>query len=78
VATDAGGLPEVVENGVTGYVVPKADAAALANAIDRLLANDTLRSQMGAAGRIRAIERFDWDLSVKKFEAVYADVLNKK
>jgi glycosyltransferase involved in cell wall biosynthesis len=78
VATDAGGLPEVVENGVTGYVVPKADAAALAHAIDRLLADDALRSKMGEAGRIRAIERFDWDLSVKKFEAVYTSVLKKK
>jgi glycosyltransferase involved in cell wall biosynthesis len=77
VATDAGGLPEVVENGVTGYVVHKGDAAALANAIDRLLADDALRSQMGEAGRIRALGHFDWDLSVKQFEAVYARVLNK-
>jgi glycosyltransferase involved in cell wall biosynthesis len=78
VATDAGGLPEVVENGVTGYVVPKGDAAALAGAIDRLLADDALRSRMGKAGRTRAVERFDWDLSVKKFEAVYASVLKKR
>jgi glycosyltransferase involved in cell wall biosynthesis len=78
VATDAGGLPEVVENGVTGFVVPKGDAAALAGAIDRLLADDALRSRMGKAGRIRAVERFDWDLSVKKFEAVYASVLKKR
>ncbi|MGO9633210.1 MAG: glycosyltransferase [Steroidobacteraceae bacterium] len=77
VATDAGGLPEVVENDVTGYVVPKGDAAALANAIDRLLADDALRFQMGEAGRIRALGRFDWDLSVKKFEAVYEHVLHR-
>jgi L-malate glycosyltransferase len=68
----------VVENGVTGYVVPKGDAAALANAIDRLLADHALRSQMGEAGRARAIERFDWDLSVKKFEAVYASALKRR
>jgi len=78
VATDAGGLPEVVENGVTGYVVPKGDAGALAGAIDRLLADGALRSRMGKAGRIRAIERFDWDLAVRKFEAVYAGVLKKR
>jgi len=75
VATDAGGLPEVVENGVTGYVVPKGDATAIATAIDRLLADDELRRKMGVAGRIRALGRFDWDLSVKQFEAVYASVL---
>ena len=78
VATDAGGVPEVVENGVTGYVVPKGDAAALANAIDRLLADDALRTRMGESGRVRALGRFDWDLSVKQFEAVYARVLKKK
>jgi glycosyltransferase involved in cell wall biosynthesis len=78
VATDAGGLPEVVENGVTGYVVPKGDTAALANAIDWLLADDALRMKMGQAGCIRARSRFDWDLSVQKFEAVYARVLNKR
>ena len=62
---------------MTGYVVPKGDAAALANAIDRLLADDALRFQMGEAGRIRALGRFDWDLSVKKFEAVYEHVLHR-
>jgi glycosyltransferase involved in cell wall biosynthesis len=77
VASDAGGLPEVVESGVTGYVVPKGDAAALASAIDRLLADDALRARMGEAGRARALDRFDWDRSVKKFEVVYASVLEK-
>jgi glycosyltransferase involved in cell wall biosynthesis len=77
VASDAGGLPEVVENDVTGYVVPKGDAAALASAIDRLLADDALRARMGEAGRARALDRFDWDLSVKKFEAIYASMLEQ-
>ena len=72
VATDAGGLPEVVANGVTGFVVPKGDAMALAQAIDRLLGDAQLRLQMGEAGRQRALERFDWDRSAEQFESVYA------
>lgn len=75
VATDAGGLPEVVANGVTGFIVPKGDAGALADSIDRLLADPDLRIRMGKAGRIRAVERFDWDHSVTQFETVYATVL---
>jgi glycosyltransferase involved in cell wall biosynthesis len=75
VATDAGGLPEVVADGVTGFVVPKGDAGALADSIDRLLADPELRTRMGKAGRIRAVERFDWDRSVAQFETVYATVL---
>jgi glycosyltransferase involved in cell wall biosynthesis len=77
VATDAGGLPEVVADGVTGFVVPKGDADALAKSIDCLLADAELRKRMGKAGRIRAVERFDWDRSVSQFESVYAKVLAK-
>lgn len=76
VATNAGGLPEVVEDGVTGFVVAKADAGALANAIDRLLSDPELRARMGRAGRIRALERFDWNRSASQFEAVYRQIVS--
>ncbi len=78
VASDAGGLPEVVENGVTGFVVPKGDADALAAAIDRLLADADLRKRMGKAGRARALARFDWDRTVEQFNLVYDKVIAKK
>jgi glycosyltransferase involved in cell wall biosynthesis len=78
VASDAGGLPEVVENGVTGFVVPKGDADALAQAIDRLLADADLRASMGKAGRARALARFDWDRTVEQFNGVYEKVIAKK
>jgi len=75
VATNAGGLPEVVENGVTGFVVPKGDAAALAESMDRLLADAALRDKMGKAGRVRALQRFDWNRSVERFNQIYAGIL---
>ncbi len=78
VASDAGGLPEVVEDGVTGYVVPKGDSHALAEAIDRLLGDADLRSRMGKAGRVRALARFDWDRTVEQFDEVYAKVMAPK
>jgi len=51
VATSVGGLPEVVEDGVTGLLVPPRDVDALADAFVTLLENDDLRHKMGAAGR---------------------------
>jgi glycosyltransferase involved in cell wall biosynthesis len=74
VASDAGGLPEVVEHGVTGLVVPRGDSAALAQAIGSLLADPQRRHQMGQAGRARALRLFDWDRTAEQFEELYRDV----
>jgi glycosyltransferase involved in cell wall biosynthesis len=74
VASDAGGLPEVVENGVTGLVVPRGDSTALAGAIGSLLADPARRIQMGQAGRARALRLFDWDRSAVQFEELYREV----
>jgi len=75
VATDAGGLPEVVEDGVTGFVVPKGDATALAAALDKLLSDPALRERMGRAGRERALARFDWMGVAERFELLYRQLL---
>ncbi len=74
VATDAGGLPEVVEHGVTGLVVPRGDSAALAGAISSLLDDPNLRRRMGTAGRERALRLFDWDRTAEQLEQVYRDI----
>jgi glycosyltransferase involved in cell wall biosynthesis len=74
VASDAGGLPEVVEHGVTGLIVPRGDASALAGAIGELLADPARRQRMGHAGRERALRLFDWDRSAEQFEQIYASI----
>ena len=51
VATTVGGLPEVVDDGQTGYLVPPRDEHALANAVARLLVDKPLRAQMGLNGK---------------------------
>jgi glycosyltransferase involved in cell wall biosynthesis len=51
VATTVGGLPEMVDDGRTGYLVPPRDAQALAGAVVRLLGDAGLRQRLGAAGR---------------------------
>jgi glycosyltransferase involved in cell wall biosynthesis len=77
VASDAGGLPEVVENGVTGIVVPRGDAKALAQAIGSLLADPQRRRVMGQAGRERALRLFDWDRSAQQFEEIYREIASR-
>jgi len=77
VASDAGGLPEVVQHGVTGLVVPRGDTPALAEAIGSLLADPDRRLAMGRAGRERALRLFDWDRTAAQFERIYAEVRAK-
>ncbi|PYU09141.1 MAG: hypothetical protein DMG37_24220, partial [Acidobacteria bacterium] len=55
VATTVGGLPEMVENGRTGYLVPPGDSAQLAEGVTKLLLDETLRRRMGANAK-RKIE----------------------
>ncbi|HEY8257074.1 MAG TPA: glycosyltransferase [Gemmatimonadales bacterium] len=77
VSSDAGGLPEVVEHGVTGLVVPAGDSHALAGAMDSLLADPLMRRRMGVAGRERALRLFDWDRTAEQFERIYATLGSK-
>ena len=59
VATDIRGPREQVVDGVTGLLVPPASVAPLAAALDRLVADPALRARLGAAGRARALARYD-------------------
>jgi colanic acid/amylovoran biosynthesis glycosyltransferase len=75
VTTDAGGLPENVEDGVTGYVVSRRDGPALAEKLALLASNSKLRDQLGKAGRRRALERFDLDRQAEAFVRVYRELM---
>ena len=71
VATRAGGIPEIVEDGVNGALVPPRDAASLAAAIVRALKDEGWRRRMGEAGLARVHERFTVDRMVSETAAVY-------
>jgi glycosyltransferase involved in cell wall biosynthesis len=71
VATPVGGILSLVEDGVTGLVVPKGDARALREAITKLLGNPALRRKLGAAGRARVHEVASWDRVVEETLAAY-------
>ena len=75
VATAVGGIDEAVNDGVTGYLVPRAGVDLLRDRIERLLDSPALRSQMGAAGRTRFEQEFRLEHTVTRTLAVYKDVL---
>lgn len=74
VVSDAGGLPEVVEDGTTGWVVPREDTAATAQAITRLVDDETARREMGKAGRRHVEDKYAWSACLDRMEEVYASV----
>jgi glycosyltransferase involved in cell wall biosynthesis len=74
VATTAGGMPEVVEDGATGLVVPPRDHQAMAAAIVKLLTSPDLRARMGAAGLARGRARFSVERMVQDTLEIYRRV----
>ncbi len=77
VVSRVGGLPEVVEEGVTGLVVPKEDARAAADAIARLLGDERERRRMGEAGRARVLREYEWKACVDRQLAVIETAIAK-
>ncbi|MGC8838857.1 MAG: glycosyltransferase family 4 protein [Anaerolineae bacterium] len=74
VATPAGGVPWLVQDGVTGFVVPFGDAERMALALRRLLDDAALRRWMGERGRAQALERFHASVVARKTLEVYREV----
>lgn len=77
VASSVGGIPEAVEDGRTGFLVPPRDPEALGGAIVRLLDSSELRAEMGAAARVRAREEFSPKAISGQFAALYRRLLAK-
>ncbi len=75
VATDVGGLPEVVVHGETGFLHPVGDCDALAASVGRLLGDAELSARMSAAGVARARENFSLPTMVERHEQLYARLL---
>lgn len=78
VATAVGGSAELIEPGRTGFLVPPGDAESLADRIALLLEQPALREKLGSAARARTEAEFDIALSVRRFEALYTEMLEEK
>lgn len=75
VLTDVGGIREVVENSVTGLLVPAGDEAGFADALRKLAGNEDLRRQMGAAARKRTEALYSMGAMIRRHIKIYRDVL---
>lgn len=76
--SDAPGISEAVENGVTGLLSPPGDAAALAAALDRLLGDPALRARMGEAARRRAHRQFSLQEQAERTVELFQNLLDRR
>lgn len=74
VATAVAGVPESVQDGVTGFTVPREEPAAVREALARLIRDSALRVRMGEAGRSRYEERFTYDRMLDENESLLREV----
>ena len=71
VASRVGGIPEIVQDGETGFLVPEKDYKTAANRIVELVYNPVTRRTMGAKGRTRAETLFDWSIIFKTYQGLF-------
>ncbi|MBV1941471.1 glycogen synthase [Streptomyces sp. NPDC060006] len=79
VASAVGGIPEVVDDGRTGVLVPVDDdfEAGLARALDSVLGDPAAARDMGEAGRVRAVDEFGWDAVARRTVRLYEEILKQ-
>ena len=76
VASDAEGIHEVINHGVSGFIVPVDDVNSLADAVISVLNDPKLAAKLGKQGRETGIERFSIESHVKNMETIYEELLN--
>ena len=74
VVSDVGGLPEVVEDGISGFVVPPRNPEATATAIEKLILDKDLNNKIGKAGRQRVEKLYNWTNNVNHMLNIYKDL----
>ncbi len=72
-ATTTGGIPEIIDDGVTGILIAPDDPGAATDALTRLLEDPALRERLGSAGRKNA-EQYDWSLLAERYATVYEEL----
>lgn len=77
IASNVGGVPEIIKNGENGFLVPPSDSDALKNAILKLAHNKLLREKMGENAKKNLKVNFSEDNIVEKIDCIYQKILNK-
>ncbi|TWF78969.1 glycosyltransferase involved in cell wall biosynthesis [Pseudonocardia hierapolitana] len=77
VASGVGGIPELVEDGRSGLLVPPDDVGSLGNALRRVVGDRDLRERLGGAARRRVLSEFDVDVIWRRLDALYLEVIER-
>jgi|YNPNPStandDraft_1061719.scaffolds.fasta_scaffold00261_17 Glycosyltransferase len=77
VASNVGGNPEIIQNGLNGLIVPPEDNDELAKAILKFLTNEKLAEEMGKNGRLIAEKYFDININIQKIKRIYIELAGK-
>jgi len=76
IATNVGGIPEIIENGMNGVIVPPKNPEAIANQIINLIKDPELRTQLGTKARETILEKYTSEKVVNEYIKVFNDVIN--
>lgn len=74
IGTKSGGIPEVIEHGVNGFLVEPDDVNGLVNSLEKLYKNPLLRKEIGENARLKAVKEFDQKIQIQEFTKVYTDI----
>jgi N-acetyl-alpha-D-glucosaminyl L-malate synthase BshA len=77
IASRVGGLPEVIEHGVSGYLHPVGDVEGMAQQALRVLADEAVHRRLSEASRQRVLDRFDAPHIIPRYEALYGELLDE-
>lgn len=75
IVSNMGGLPEVVDDKLTGYIIPKENPKILSEKLIYLLENPEISSQMGINGREKVLAHYDWNENAKYMKSIYLNYL---
>ncbi|WP_340819089.1 glycosyltransferase family 4 protein [Methanolobus sp. WCC4] len=75
IGTTVGGIPYLIDDNITGILVPPKDSEALANAIDRLTKDEDMRNYMGLNARKKVETEFSWEIIAKKTLRIYEELI---
>lgn len=78
VASAVGQIVDVIQDGVNGLLVPAGDSAAMAAALNRMIADSQLRSRLGQQARQDAVHKYSWEQYILRLESVFQAVIAKK
>jgi len=76
VATKVGGIPSIVQDGITGFLINYGDTKQIAEAVINILSDESLAQKMGENGK-RISKNYDWQIICKKIEDVYQEVIQR-